>query len=116
MKTLTNVDNLDKFGIPKTILNGIINASHFVTLMRDNAGFKVGDLNIKPSDLPTAENRISNTSRNIIEAALLKIGLLKQCGFALPTNYYGLDFILPVCLENDDLTFIGIQIFFFKSF
>lgn len=110
LKTLTNVDNLDKFGIPKTILNGIINATHFVTLMRDNTGFKVGDLNIKPEDLPTADDRISNTSRNIIDTSLLKIGLLKQCGFAMPANYYGLDFILPVCLENDDLTFIGIQI------
>ena len=110
LRTLIKTDDLDKLGIPKSILNGIINATHFVTIMRDNSGFKVGELSIEPSDLPSADKRISNNSRNIIDTALLKIGLLKQCGFAMPTNYYGLDFILPVCLENDDLTFIGIQI------
>jgi hypothetical protein len=110
LKTLINTDDLDKFGIPKSILNGIVNATHFVSLTRDNTGFIVNNFDIKPSNLPLADDRIANSSRNIIDTALLKIGLLRQCGFSMPSNYYGLDFILPVCLENNDLTFIGIQI------
>jgi hypothetical protein len=110
LRTLIKSDKLNELGIPEIILNGIVNANHFVTLTRDNIGFRIGTFNINPCDLPSADDRIADCSRNVIDSALLRIGLLRQCGFALPTNYYGIDFILPVCLPTNDLTFIGIQL------
>lgn len=97
--------------LPKSILEGIVNASHMVNLTRDADGFVLsGNLQFKPRNLPSADPRIENPSRNVIDATLLKTGLLRQCGFFLPLNYYGLDFIIPVCLKNDQVTYIGIQV------
>ena len=98
--------------LPKKILDGIVNASHFVHLTRDNKGFSTvaDDIKFQPCNLPSADPRIKDHSRNVIDSALLKSGLLRQCGYFLPARYYGLDFILPVCLENNQVTFIGIQV------
>ena len=114
-KICTVEDFLDKFTdfrfdlkekLPQSILEGIVNASHMVNLTRDKGGF----YGFKKRDLPSADPRIKNNSRNVVDAELLKTGLLRQCGFILPINYYGLDFIIPVCLKNDQVTFIGIKV------
>jgi hypothetical protein len=55
---------------------------------------------LKPSTLPLADERIVDKSRNVIDLALLRIGLLRQCAFALPTNCYGLDYLIPVQLKS----------------
>ena len=102
--------NLEGFGIPEQILDGLVNASHFVRLSRDKNGFNYPRLNLKPKDLTVADNRIADTSRNVIDRAILETGLLRQCGFSVPVNYYGYDFVIPVALKNNTLTFIGIQI------
>lgn len=110
--TLIGVDDSKSHlpGIPELILDGLVNASHFVRLSRDPDGFAYPNLNLKPKDLPVADGRIPDKSRNVIDRAILETGLLRQCGFSVPVNYYGCDFVIPVVLENNTLTFIAIQV------
>ena len=35
---------------------------------------------------------------------------MKQCGFFLPSGYYGIDLVLPFCMANERVTFIAIQV------
>jgi hypothetical protein len=64
------------------------------------------------------ESRKENLSNpcNVITRELLEVGLMRQAGFMMPPNYYGLDFIIPVCLKEkcEDkkpvYTFIGVQV------
>lgn len=96
--------------IPLRYLNGILNASHFVNLERDEPGFEFSRLYFSANLLPLADNRIPDKSRNVIDKKLLQNGLLRQCGFGLPASYYGSDYILPVGLPNGEFTFISIQV------
>ena len=58
--------------------------------------------------------KISNPC-NVITKNLLEQGMMRQCGYVLPPNYFGLDYLIPVCLKVVDntannspiLTFIG---------
>ena len=100
----------DQLGIPAETLDGLVNASHFVRLTRDRYGFLYSDLKLMPRDLPVADKRANEKSCSVIYRALLETGLVRQCGFSVPAKYYGYDFVIPVMLKNNDLTFIGIQI------
>ena len=102
--------NFESYSVPSETLNGLVNATHIVNLTRDPDGFKYKGLHLKPFCLPLADERIVDKSRNVIDQALLKIGLLRQCAFSLPTNYYGYDYLIPVLLESGELTFIGVQV------
>jgi hypothetical protein len=104
--------SVESLNLPSRILSGIINITHFVPLTRDNRGFSCGaaSVNIPPLNLPVASNRVVDKSRNIIDRSLLQIGLSRQCGFMMPDNYYGYDYIIPVCLESDVYSFVGVQV------
>lgn len=106
--------------LPQLTLDGIINASHFVKLTRD-VGIDVQK--VSPSEMPLANQLVPDKSRNVIDRALLRLGLRRQCGFLLPDRYFGIDAVIPVCLAApiDDkkkkkkkgppvYTFIGVQI------
>ena len=106
----SNIDKNAEALIPSKILNGIINATHFVSLIRDSKGFRFNFAKFLPHSLPIADNRIPDKTRDIIDLSLLKIGLIRQCGFVVPAGGYGYDFFIPACLEDDVYTFIGIQV------
>jgi hypothetical protein len=112
ISSLTGLDMntiIKKF--PSKILEGIVNATHMVNLYRDKDGFNVSsEVKFEPRDLPSADTRIADNSRNVIDGVLLKNGLLRQCAFFLPSNYYGLDIIIPVCLKSGKMTYIGVKV------
>lgn len=37
---------------------------------------------------------------DVIDRSLLKIGLMRQCGYVMPVNYYAIDYIIPYALED----------------
>ena len=110
LETLTKSDSLESTGIPEKVLNGIVNATHFVNLSRFSEQIKLSNDVYDPEKLPMADNRIQDRSRNVIDSSILKNALLRQCGLRMPPNYYGYDYVIPVCLEDDTVTFIGIQV------
>ena len=87
----------------EALMNGFINSSHFVNLENDTTGtfFKHCD----EKSLPFT-----------IDRNLLKMGLIRGCGFVLPPGTFGLDFIIPVLLDCKDsfrrpnYSFIGVQV------
>ena len=92
------------------VLGGLINATHFCRLKRNSKGFKVKNINILPVKMPSADQRISDSTRNVIDSDLLKYGLKRQCGFFLPADHYGIALIIPVCMKNGGYTFISVQV------
>ena len=98
---------------PESTLEGLVNASHFVKLPN---GTSVDKSKKHACGLPLPNNLVDDTRRIFIDRALLKLGLTKQCAFALPLNYFGIDGIIPVCLNKVDskgkpiYTFIAIQV------
>ncbi len=59
--------------------------------------------------LPRADQRIADNGCDLIDDALLKLGLIHQCCFLMPDRYFGYDLILPVMLKDGSFTFVGIQ-------
>ena len=112
---------LDQFNairkyIPPTLLDGIVNCTHFVQIQRD---FPIRRVYNQPEfQYKTAIDRnrdIESNPCNIITRELLETGLMRQSGFMMPPNYYGLDFIIPVCLKDKCngkpvYTCIGVQV------
>lgn len=60
--------------------------------------------------------------RNVIDYALLKVGMIRQCGYTMPPNYFGIDFIMPILIkrggknnndpgrdEEDLVSFVAVQ-------
>lgn len=93
--------------ISDKILSSFINATHFVNLER-----------MKPnsfSGLKFALKSRQDTGTNVIDRSILKIGLLRQCGYVMPPNYPGLDKFLPIFLDTAQTngrpiySFIGFQ-------
>ncbi len=95
--------------LPRKTLKGLVNASHTVKLVRTRDGLSFGGESIETMNLPLADNRIGDNNFNLIDDALLKLGLAYQCCFSMPDRYYGYDLIVPVLLEDGSFTFIGIQ-------
>lgn len=83
------------------VLNGILNATHFIPLDR-NFPFKKLKLRSYKDN--------GYFSPSVISNELLKIGLLHQCAFIMPSGYESIDLIIPVCLPNNIYTFIPIQV------
>ena len=97
-------------GLSDDVLGGLINATHFCRLTRDPKGFNGKNINLLPDKMPLADQRISDSTRNVIDSDLLKYGLNRQCGFFLPAGHYGIDIIIPVCMKNGGYTFISVQV------
>lgn len=104
--------SLKNFNVSEDVLDGIVNATHFVRLNRDSKGFSgpYNQFSLTPHIQPSADSRIQDKSRNVIDNALLSYGLLRTCGFFLPSGSYGIDLVLPVCMKNGGLTMIAIQV------
>ena len=98
---------------PQSTLDGLVNASHFVKLPSTSRLEKKKRYALH---LPLPNELVTDTQRNIIDKALLRLGLIKQCGFSMPPNYFGIDAIIPVCLDQRNAkgepcyTFIAIQV------
>lgn len=79
--------------IPQNILMSLANSSHFVTISRDRK-------NVMESRFKLLRANTFTSGCDIIDRALLKLGLMRQCGFVMPANYFGFDFGLPYVKEN----------------
>lgn len=72
-------------------LKSIIGTSHFVQLeVARKECFK---------NIPNFPGEQSARG-NVVDLALLKVGVLRQSGFTMPPNYYGIDFILPMVIDR----------------
>ena len=101
--------------LPESILGGTINASQFITLRRnfpyerafgEELGCSLAQTELKDASLDFRKKC------NIIDRALLKMGILRQVAFMMPPLYYGFDMIIPVIMNQSGrtvFTFIGIQ-------
>ena len=94
LKMLNGEENLLQI-IKRTIseksLNALIGTTHFVQL--DVA---------RTEDFGNLENfvEVKPTERNVIDKSLLKVGVLRQCGYTMQPNYFGIDFILPISIRR----------------
>ena len=105
--------------IPDLLKGGLVNASQFIQLNRDfpyqavyydkdgqDEYFK-GEKNKKIpfknvyEELPDASGDLGKRC-NIIDKAMLQLGLLRQCAYTMPEGYYGIDFIIPVAVKMGD--------------
>lgn len=101
-----------------SLIKGILNVTHFVQLQRSFPFELNTNKTMKILDFPVADAQFSKrpSKCNVITREMLEIGLSRQCGFIMPPNYFGLDYIIPVCLPKKDesgkaiYTFIGIQV------
>lgn len=86
------------------ILNSYMNATHFVNLERMKNDFKNLKFSLKKNQ---------DSGQNVIDRSILKCGLMRQCGFVLPPNYYAFDKYFPILLgvksERPIYSFIGFQ-------
>lgn len=73
--------------LPDYLMNGYINATHFANMEEDATGILSDYLKV-----PNKKFRINRT--------LLNMGLLRGCGFMMPPNTKGIDFIVPVMLTG----------------
>lgn len=110
--------------LSKRTLSAYVNATHFVNLEG-----RVTDATFAPrSRFSPTESRHANESEaqntnksraflpTVIDRALLKIGLMRQCAFVMPESYYGIDFIIPLMYPQSECngnrpqySFIAIQ-------
>ena len=79
------------------VLKGIVNFTHFIPLDRN---FPFKKLKVE---------KLFDSSKVICDE-LLRLGLLIQCGFIMPSSYGSIDLIIPVCLPGNIYTFIPIQV------
>ncbi len=103
-----NFVEIIKRTISEETLNALIGTSHFVqleTARTEDFGKLKNFVEVKPS------------GRNFIDKSVLKIGVLRQCGYTMPPNYFGIDFILPMTIKrngenpnvDDIFSFIAVQ-------
>ena len=100
LKTLMGDDNFERVRhtFPSTTLNGLINASHFVSISR------IGEsLEVEGQSFANANDFVSDKHRNVITMDRLRLALARQCGLIMPPNYYGIDAIIPVCLATEEV-------------
>ncbi len=90
--------SVDLTSVPERILDGFLNATHFIPLRTD---YDYGGDKIAEDEYGNV--RAPKTSRLsadfVIDSFFLRSGLLRQCGFVMPPSYPGIDFILPVLIE-----------------
>ena len=80
----------------KSVLNGLVNVSHFIQLEQllgdDFKGFY-------------DEKVLVKLMKKVLDRSILKCGLLRTFGVVMPPNYTGIDFILPFLIDNPDKKF-----------
>ncbi len=97
---LSSLNYLPEF---EPLMNGYTNTSHFVNFEHDSKEILAKYFKMTPKSFTVDRN-------------LLKMGLIRGCGFVLTPGTYGLDFIIPVLLDTKDDSrrpnygFIGIQV------
>ena len=102
--------NCIKQELPVETLEGLVNASHAIKLTRTGKdGFTFNNKFYPAMKIPVADERIADQYCNIIDDALIRLGLVHQCCFFMPERYYGYDIIIPVMLKSGAFTYIGIQ-------
>ena len=81
--------------IESKLLDGIVNISHYVQLEK-----------LRNGDFKGLENvpKVQSMKKSVIDKALLACGILRQCGFIMPPNYFGIDFIVPFVFIDDAST------------
>ena len=84
--------------LPIATLDGLINASHFVSISRIDESFSD-----KVQLFPNANDLVYDNFRNVITMDRLRLALARQCGLIMPPNYYGIDAIIPVCLAKEEV-------------
>lgn len=105
------VDLSLEFGIPREILDGLINVTHFVHLNKMSKNIDFYHFSVPKFVLPQADDRIPDATRNVIDQYLLSLMLIRSAGIVFPPNYYGYDFGVPVLLKGQkEPTFIGFQV------
>jgi hypothetical protein len=111
LKSLLNAAEFKKIAakLPKDTLEGLVNANYAVKLTRYGQELVFEGEAFPPMKLPRADDRIGDEFCNLIDDALLRLGLIYQCCFLMPDRYFGFDLILPVMLKDGTYTFIGIQ-------
>ena len=72
--------------ISDNIMEALVNCTHFIHLERLN-GSEFGGF--------------SDTGM-IISIALLKMGLMRQCGYLMPPNYFGINIIIPILVGGSN--------------
>jgi hypothetical protein len=90
--------------IPPSMLHGLVNATHFVNILRA----REGDFDNLGYSLP---KNLKDSNTRIIDKSLLRCGMLRQAGFVMPPNYFGIDFIIPSCLKVATNLFIPLSRF-----
>ena len=83
MKSFLNVDLSEHFG--GRVADAITNCTHFQ---------QIQSLKNSPKQ--------KGVVRNLIDVSLLKCGLMRNCGFIMRPNYFGIDFIVPIMLRDQD--------------
>ena len=93
LKKMFGSETFDKCApmLSNSVLNGIVNVSHFVQLERAD-----------PADFRNVCRVEARKMDPIIDRALLNCGMMRFCGFVMPPNYYGIDFIVPFLMEDSE--------------
>ncbi len=101
------VDNLIASNkVSPELLQGIVNASHFVPIQR---GFCWEDVDANETELPQ-NMKSKQYVANEVDHDLLRWAIMRQAGLIMPSRYYGVDLVIPVCLKSGVLTYISIQV------
>ena len=79
--------------ISDNIMQAYVNCTHFLQLER----LKRGDFNGLDK-----VHKVFTAKGTVINIALLKLGLMRQCGFVMPPNYFGIDFIIPILIGGSN--------------
>ncbi len=109
LTTLYGADVVSKLesqaGHMKGVLDSLMNMSHFIPLSRQWCQEDSKNLH----SLPKSTEKTSIPP--VIDDELLSIGLMRNAGFLMPPNYYGIDSIIPTyTIETDTRGYIGVQI------
>lgn len=81
----TDVFEAIKPTLSTSLLNGLINATQLIHLKNSNQS--------------------NQTKYRIIDRSLLNCGLMRFCGYVMPTGYYGINYIIPVILDDPEKRF-----------
>lgn len=96
-------DEMVSNGLPEKVLNAVVTANHFVHLNRFPVESEIVD------KLPAADNRIAMKCRTL-DDKLLRLAALQHAGLIMEPGYFGYDFAIPYCTEDDTFGFLGVQV------
>lgn len=87
--------------LPDLLLTALISISYFNQMI---GNFPFTDLKVAKRDFPSVDSAYSGDSCNVITNGLLMTGIMRECSYLWPPNYFGLDYLIPVCLKPIDST------------